>query len=389
MSQLRYIYNKIYNNGNFTRLVTSIRNIKRLNAYYRDNFEQFDDFDAFYNNMGNLQDQLSASRAAVLEFRKQFSTNEALQPAILTECFIAQTLANILELNNFADADGGDRVPVNLANTMVSFQGITGRAFARYIYYNDAADVVILQYGDSSSIDAIFVRRRESVRIEFKEEKSRLSDPDITGFYDENGRLTPNDRFRTKYARYLPLIEIFNNETNVFAHVGHNYNLARHLTPESIREIAQGEFHNNIIEMFIFQHKDLIYPVHPGDLFDLMSFNGSEIRLSGRNTTKVFTPIYATRIINELGGEIIDNVVSLPYNIAARSRGRNRATDSKYKLNPYLHVRLDAPSVIIDEERNMIRFSFDDLLQQRPSIGLHLDVVINEQVLRNRFNTLE
>lgn len=378
--EIKYIYGKIYNNGKYTKLISTIKNIKLINHYYRDNFENHTDFDIFYNKMGLLKKELDKSPAAYLEFKKQFNKRLALQPGILTECYISQTIAASLNLDNFIDVDNANNIPMKLANQWGQVQSVVGLANPRYIYYNDKQDTVILQYGDSSSIDVIFVKNKQGVRIEFKEEKSRLSEPDISGLYDESGRLTPDDKFIEKYSRYLPLIELFNQETNVFDYIGHNYNLQNHLSESIIRSITDEEFHLSIIQMFIFQHKNYIYPVDPKDLFSLISFKGSEIRLSGRNSVPVFTPNYVNRIIQELSGTIENNVVTIPSSSLSVSIGRNRSTPSRYNLNSYLFIRIEDVKTI----DTFAVFKYSSIKQKKPSISLHLDVIPDDKILKNR-----
>lgn len=383
--ELKFIYGKIYNGGKYTKLISKINIIKDINHYYRDNFESYNDFNQFYNSMGTLKVELDKSPAAVLEFSKQFHKRLALQPGILTECFISQTIAAALDLDNFIDVENTLDIPMKLANQWGQVQSVVGLANPRYIYYNDKQDTVILQYGDSSSIDVIFVKNKRGVRIEFKEEKSRLSEPDISGLYDESGKLTPDTKFIEKYTRYLPLIELFNQETDAFSYIGHNYNLQNHLNASIIKRITDEEFHMNIIEMFIFQHKNYIYPVDPKDLFSLISFKGSEIRLSGRNSRPVFTPNYVNKVIFNLGGNIMDGEVSIPSSSLKVTIGRNRSTPSRYNINSYLFMRFEDVTVIND----IAIFKYRNIKQKKPSISLHLDVIPNDDVLKNRYNSYD
>src|SRR5690554_2412972 len=100
------IFNQIYNGGKLTKLITTKKNIKRLDRFYKDNFQLYDDYDTFYSNLdSSLKKVLVLSHAANSEFEKQFKKRQALQPAILNECYVIQTIANLLNLNHFIDAD--------------------------------------------------------------------------------------------------------------------------------------------------------------------------------------------------------------------------------------------------------------------------------------------
>ena len=45
------IFNQIYNGGKLTKLITTKKNIKRLDRFYKDNFQLYDDYDTFYSNL--------------------------------------------------------------------------------------------------------------------------------------------------------------------------------------------------------------------------------------------------------------------------------------------------------------------------------------------------
>lgn len=383
---LKYIYSKLYNNGNFTNLSIKTGTIRKINNFYKNNFSSFDNFDDFTNEMGDLFQRLSLSQSALCEVKKQFTSNKGLQPAILSECFVAQSIADNLGLSHFIDSDEkADNIPTNLLLTLVSFQGVTGKAFPRYIYHNDRNNIVLLQYGDSSSIDAIFVKDKLSVRIEIKEQKSKLSEPDISGLYDENGKLLIDQKFKEKYPNYISYINIFNQQTNVFNYIGHNFKIFDYLDRETVDNILDNVFQTKIIDLFILQYKNKIFPVISSDLIYNIDMSGSEIRTAGRNHLPVFTPNFLKTTIRDLGGIILDDIVTLPFNRQSISKGRNISRSTRYKLNSLLFVYIEK----IKTSDNYVSFNINDIRQLKPTISIHLDVKINEQVLSETYiNTI-
>src|SRR5690606_27495090 len=94
--------------------------IKNLNEFYKNNFEDHTDYNQFLIQMGSLKEILEMSVSAEAEFRKQFERRMALQPAILSECFVAQTIANIFELDQFIDADEKkENIPSHLFASLI------------------------------------------------------------------------------------------------------------------------------------------------------------------------------------------------------------------------------------------------------------------------------
>lgn len=375
---LIFLFNKIYNNGDLLEIITSRQNLKSLNAYYKRNFNRHEHYDDFYNGLGDLSIELEKSRSAIAEFEKQFNRGLALQPAILSECFVSETLANALGLNNFLDADEKfENIPSQLFEALIrSRGGDLEQALPRYIYHNDRSTIVLLQYGDSSSIDAVFVKDGYRVRLEIKEEKAKLGEYDLN--YNEDGLLLPTPNISENHPEYIRFIDIFNQETDIFSHMGSNFRIGDYLDDALLETIVERVFDTRRIDLYILQKGEKIFSVPTNYLLSCVdATRGSEIRTAGRNSYRVFTPNRLETIIYEQGGNIIDDIVTLPYDSENETRGRGMMTISRYKINSLFFVKYE--DVEINDE--VVSFPLNKIKQNKATISIHLYSLVDHEVL--------
>ena len=383
---LKTCFSLLYDKGNLTNLVITLDRIKELDDFYKKNFNNYTDFDIFEKNNIQQFEDLKKSASAYQEIKKQFCSKKGLQPCILTECFVAQTIANKLNLTNFIDLDDkSTKVPAELINTLFTAQMYVDGSSFRYCYYNNQFNTLVFQCGSSTTVDIIFTKSGESIRIEVKEDNSILEGVDITGLYDETGKLLIDERFKKKRENYIPYINLFNKITNVFKMEGHNFNFHLDLTDQSIKDIINETLGRKVIDMYIFVVNNKVVPALSNYLVDFVTFDGSEIRTAGKNSRKFFTPIYVKKKIEDLGGTITNNVVTLPYDIANKKKGRQLSYETRYTIGSLLFVYLDETTV----QGNNISFRLDDVLQKVPNISVHLKCRINYDSLELQFSSIQ
>lgn len=377
----KFLFNNIYNNGKFTKLVVAKTKIKSLNEYYKKNFEKYTDYSDFLVDLGSLKGELEKSKSALSEFEKQFKRRMALQPAILNECFVAQTLANKLELENFIDADEKqENIPTQLFEALIKAKGgELEAALPRYIYFSNKKGIVLLQYGDSSSIDAVFVKDGYRVRLEIKEEKAKLGEYDLN--YDENGKLLPTPNIIDNHSEYIAFIDKFNEETDVFSYIGRNYKIGDQLDDNLLNKIVSSVFDMKKIDLYILQKGNSVFAVPTNNLLSCVDVSESEIRTAGRNSYTVFTPNRLKQLINELGGTIENDIVTLPYVSANATKGRGKDTVTRYKINSLFLVKIE--NITIHE--NKVSFNLDKVKQNKATISIHLYATINKNSLADAF----
>lgn len=152
--------------------------------------------------MSGLREFLELSKAVQAEYAKQFAKDQTLQPAVLNECFVIQTIANLLRLEFFIDVDDNPEiVPAHLLQSLIKAKGGELESqYPRYIYHGPKSGVVLLQYGDSSSIDAIFVSSGHRIRLEIKASRAKMGEFDLD--YGEDGKLIASDNIRSNLSGF-------------------------------------------------------------------------------------------------------------------------------------------------------------------------------------------
>lgn len=380
---LIFLFNKLYNNGKFVDTVVNKNDIKDLTKFYKHNFEKFNNYMDFENEMGDIKNELNKSKSAVAEFSKQFSRRLALQPAVLSECFIVQTIANILNLDSFTDADEKEEnIPKWLLEALIKAKGgeLEG-ALPRYIYYGKEHKLVLLQYGDSSSIDAIFVKDGFRVRLEIKEENAKLGEYDLN--YDENGKLIPTENILENHPSYIHFINVFNDKTNIFDYSGRNFKIGSHLTKEITNDIVGKVFDLKKIDLYILQNGNQIFAIPTKHLLDCVDVNkGSEIRTCGRNSYDVFTPKNLAKFIENINGRVNNGVITIPYIARNATVGRGKSTITRYKINNLYLVKTGDFTI----DANLISFKMDKIRQNKSTISIHLHSIKNNEILKDVFD---
>lgn len=376
---IRYFFNQVFNDGNLIELIVPFEKIKKLDELYKVQHNSFSSFEDFEKTFPQEFVEYKKSKSAYKEIQKQFKNKMGLQPCVLTECFVAQTLANHLHLDEYIDLDDNSAtVPNQLVGAIYSAQGYNDGSKFRYCYYNNHFDALVFQCGASGTVDIVFTKFNVSIRIEIKEQLSKLEECDITELYDENGHLQLSSEFKQKRAKYVPFIHLFNALTNVFAMEGHNFNFSSYLEDEKAKSIIANALDMKVVDLFVLVVGNKLVPVLSKYLFDFVTFEGSEIRTAGRNYGKVFTSEFAKAKIESLGGTVdADGFVSIPYDPRNRVKGRNLDEYKRYAIGSLLFVKLEETEV----NNDIIKFPFSKICQKKPSISIHLNAKINDQSL--------
>lgn len=386
------IYTKLFDNGNFHYLIIPIKKIKKINQIYKKNFKIADTLTNLIKEFDDNLLNLHECEAAYLTIQKQFELKKALQPAILTECYVAKTIADIFELKTFVSSNGEDlHVPSKIGKILFRSVNIDNADY-RYIYYNDKKqNMCLYQCGSSNTIDIIFADENATLRIEIKEEKSKLEEVDL--LYDDEGMLIYPKDFIKSNSSYVPLIKEFNRTTSIFDKLGHNFNLKSFISThrhDIATSILKGIMEKKHIDLYVLIQKNIIYPCLPEDLFKNVSIEKSEIRTSGRNGIKVFTKEYLNKILCDNNNKaVIDNdEISVIYNQTSLTKGRNKNEITRYKLNNSFYVKTgDYKLEEIQGEKRLV-FKRDKIWQLKPTISLHLDIFVNSNILKNRVDEL-
>lgn len=376
---------------NDSSLILDEESIKRINAFFKEYQEEEKKFDDFLSLLGVEFQDITKLQSGVMEIKKQYERNMALQPGVLSECNYVETLARLFRLNKCLDLNNVtfNQVPIEAAKYLIpSAETISG---GRYLYYNTKKDIFLFQYGNPETGDAVMVIDGDKIKLEFKERTAKTGEYDITGLYGEDGKLIISDDFANKNPEYVPFIEQFNEETNVIEQIGHNFN-----TFDEDTKIAsiQEYFIKNEIDVLISSTKENeLIALTPDSITleledgtSIISTQNSEIRTSGRNYTKIFTPELFRQTLQKIGAKEIDNEtvlvnINTPFVEKIIGRGLNQIT--RIKFNKIFFIKIE--NITWQDENNII-FKINDVCQLKPTVSMHLTILASKDQLKNVFD---
>ena len=295
------------------------------------------------------------------ELSKALAVGGNLQPAVFSECVYAQTLAHQFFLPKFTNIieTGGRGFHNDTINTIES----TGLP-ARYCYSNSDESNLLIQAGGAGSVDCALISQIENnlTMIEFKEQYARTSEPDLPK-YGEDGYLISSPEFDKKYPQFkLMLKEHLNKGLNVFEHLGSNEG---NFSTESIEYAVLKNYSGSKFADVICTEDDAGFLVMlPTEHISMWAKLEGEIRPSGRNSYKVWSPNKLSESLKEKDAEIKDGIVTLQKsNIkSTKERGGNRVT--RYKINPLFFIRTKD----ISFHGSNASFKLESVRQLNPSI---------------------
>ena len=201
-----------------------------------------------------------------------------------------------------------------------------------------------------------------------------------------------NDFLRDN-SEYIPLINQFNEETDIFSRYNPecanvNYN---DFDEKTKREILRSYFTSLGIDTLVTLDKDnellaiTIDCVDGTDNFDIISTDGSEIRPAGKNPGKVFTPIFLNNSILNIGGDISNNKASVPIENMQNRIGRGTGGDvTGKKINNLLFVTIEK----INQEDDRYLFSLEDVKQLKPTIAIHVKIIADKSELKEYYSEI-
>lgn len=376
---------------NDSSLILDEESIKRINVIFKEYQEEEKKFDDFLSSLGGEFQDITKLQSGVMEIKKQYERNMALQPGVLSECNYVETLARLFRLNKCLDLNNVtfNQVPIEAAKYLIpSAETISG---GRYLYYNTKKDIFLFQYGNPETGDAVMVIDGDKIKLEFKERIAKTGEYDITGLYGEDGKLIISDDFANKNPEYVPFIEQFNEETNVIEQIGHNFN-----TFDEETKIAsiQEYFIKNEIDILISSTKENeLIALTPDSITleledgtSIISTQNSEIRTSGRNYTKIFTPELFRQTLQKIGAKEIDNEtvlvnINTPFVEKVTGRGLNQIT--RIKFNKIFFIKIE--NITWQDENNII-FKINDVCQLKPTVSMHLTILASKEQLKNVFD---
>lgn len=380
----------VYNGSN--KMVLTSEEIKNIEKFYKENYKKVKTFKEFLALNPSLTRKIKKVKGAYAEVERQFYSKRALQPGTLIECVLAQTIANMYNLTNFVDSFHSyiRELP---ANVLPYLRAEENTLLCRYIYYDpNNYDNFLIQYGNPTSYDADLFLNRKVVKLEFKDRIARAGERDIKK-YNENGKLLIDEKFIKENSDYIPLIEKFNEETDIFSRYDAscdkvNFNEFDEVTK---KKLLKNYFVYLGIDTLVTFDKDnqlialTIDCVDGNDDMDIISTNNSEIRPAGKNPGKVFTPLFLKNSITNIGGKIDDDIVSIPIENMPNRIGRGTCGEiTGKKINNLLFVPIEN----IKEKNNNYLFKLESVQQLKPTIAIHVQIITTKDELKKYYNDI-
>lgn len=326
------------------RTIYTEQEIKKLNDYFKKNSNKNNEKE-FITPVLSLLERCPAMYKSFIDC---YHSGKNLQSGYLTEINICATIAK--KMNLFYDKDINE---INL----------------RHQYSNTDKSVILKQFGGCNMSDIQLISRGQITTIEVKEPKSLVGDYDLK--ITEEGKLFP----AIKKGRIFPeeaqqILDSFNAEDSIFNHLGHNVSL-----DETKVEILMGIAHKylkekniDFIASYAKKTNELIYfPV--SDFKKYVNFKGSEIRTTGKNAIKIYTPVAFERALKDSGCIINGKTVAIPKTVIL-SKARGSEEISRIKINPLFYFKIEDTT----EDENFYYVNLSKAKQNKQGLGIHLNL---------------
>lgn len=306
----------------------------------------------------NLEEIRLRCPALAHQIEKNAGSGKNTQSAVYSECVYAQTLANMLGLNIFANcANPTDVIPGNV-NELLKLHNIV----PRYVYFNDERSRMLVQAGSCTGTDSalINVSDLKIYTIEFKEAAAKTSEPDLPK-YGESGMIVVTEEFRIKYPQFGAMLDE-KKTLNFFAQMGSNVGS---FNEDSVKIAVTNNYENRPTDVVCTEDKKGLLTMMPSNQLSQWATIKGEIRPSGRNSYKVWTPNSLKKFLLEKGATIENNTVTIDRCALDLRKARGCNSYSGYKINPLFFVYKEDCKIV----GNSASFNFDKIRQLNPTIA--------------------
>ena len=300
------------------------------------------------------------------EINKAVANNKKIQAAVFSECVYSQAIADKLKLSEFQNhietkVDKFDTTQLKTANKI----DLT----VRYSYSSADKQTILLQAGGGKGVDCALVSSEYEVAtmIEFKEPYARTSTPNLPK-YAEDGYLVSSDAFQKKHPQFKSMVEEqIAKKLNIFNHLGNNVDT---FSASSIATAVSESYRNEkFAEFFCTEDQSGFLVILPlADAHKWAKFEG-ELRPSGRNSVKVWTPKKLLVTLKSLGAEVKGDVVKIPTKNLEDRKARGGENISGLKITPLFWVKIE--NVTFEGEFSLFRI--DRIKQHVPDITAKMD----------------
>lgn len=320
-------------------------------------------WDNFVKNreISDLEEIRVKAPALYAEVARALVKGKNIQPAVFSECVYTQELARIFSLLDFEDNVEKGRPEIDFSKLSNSK---LGDFTIRYTFHNQDKTHFLFQAGGAGGVDCALYSRldNEVSMIELKEPYARTSEPNLPK-YGEDGILIKTDRFARKYPQLMPMLEEqLEQGLNAFDHLGSNVS---QFSPINIEKAVSENYAGEKFADFICTEDEsgFLVMLRSKDVSRWATLEG-EIRPSGRNHAKVWTPKRLLNVLKGKGALINNSKIVIAASELKPANARGSSEVSRLKIDPAFFVYLK------DVMRIGENFSFDinNVRQLIPSI---------------------
>lgn len=387
-----YLVATVFNDNR--KNVLTKKEITSIERYYKKNYLLYNTFESFYDSNSTIKSLISKLKAGKNEIQKQITNQRALQSGILAECVFIQTLADMLNINQFCDLEDDSTIPNEVSYNLnkVQSKAKAGNT-VRYVYYNsNDYNNIIFQCGNPYSVgDATAIINGERVVIEIKDIIALLQDKDLE--YDEDGHILITEELEHSFSDYIPFINDFNSRTTMFNEFGHNCPILSNADVTTKQHFLSSYTNSSPTDILMTSYKNKLVAIKSCDLTKtlsdgslVLSTKGSEIRTTGKNSTKVFTPNYLMNVLSELDVTVIDDMCYIDKKntkVKGFVKGRGTTKATRFKINNCFFVRNDGSLIDCGD---YYKFNIKDILQSKGGISIHISLSKNKSELKKELN---
>lgn len=292
------------------------------------------------------------------QIRKSYEEGNNIQSAVFSECVYAQTFANMLKLDSFANcSDEPLFIPPPVLNLIKSYNLVP-----RYAYSTKGKRRMLIQAGSCDGIDSALISVSDPViyTIEFKEPGAKTSEPDLPK-YGEDGKIKITKDFLDRYPQFEAMLNE-QKDLNFFEVMGHNIN---NFSEESINIAVLNNYTKKYAHVICTEDINGYFVMIPVNQVQLWAKLEGEIRPSGRNHYKVWTPCALSRFMLQYNPDIDGVTVRLKKSkLEVRTERGGDGKISGYKITPLFFVYAKD----CEDDGEYITFNLMKVQQLNPTI---------------------
>lgn len=323
-------------------------------------------WDAFISDRSvgsRIDDRVPALK---MEIEKAVQSGKNIQSAIFSECVYAQGLANKFGLTEITAHIEKEHSFDNIEffqRTQVT--GLT----VRYSYKNRSNSCTLIQAGGNTGVDSALIlpEKEAAIMIEFKEPYAKTSEPDLPK-YREDGFLLTNPKFDRQYPQFKDMLnEKIGEDLNLLEHMGQNVNS---FSPLSIAvAVSENYTGQKFADVICTEDKNGFLVMLPSNQVGLWAELEGEIRPSGRNAYKVWTPRDLEKTLKNLDAQTDSELVKVNKNKLVTANARGSKSISRVKISPHYFVRI----ADVEFKGDIAQFKLASIRQLNPSIAAKMN----------------